>query len=160
MKSKVALVSIRKRVPSAAARCGTATIDGSAACVSLLAGYCSLLLLRFLSRLEGEDFLHLVGAQPILRRQVVRYRTAQQDGGALALIVTDIRPVQLVTDQRRDIGGEILRDVRRIDQPLVLEGLEPAQRVAHHDAGARQLAAVGAGAVQRGTEEQQARAGV
>src|SRR3546814_2965404 len=77
---------------------------------------------------EAGYGLVLVGPQRIDRGQVVGQVVTQQDRRALSLDISEVRPVLGVADQRRQIRREAARDSRRIDKPLQLEGLEPADR--------------------------------
>src|SRR3546814_6062053 len=73
--------------------------------------------------------------------------------------MSEVRPVLGVADQRRQIRREAARDSRRIDKPLQLEGLEPAEAIADDDPAPGRPADVSATPVERGAEEQQGIAG-
>src|SRR3546814_20513182 len=54
------------------------------------------------------------------------------------------RAVLAIADQRRQLGREMPRDRRRIGEPLILIGLEPAERIADHQPSADVRSPVGA----------------
>src|SRR3546814_14917240 len=81
------------------------------------------------------------------------YTTLFQDRRASALVIAEVRAVLAIADQRRQLGREMPRDRRRIGEPLILIGLEPAERIADHQPSADVRSPVGAGAVPRPSVE-------
>lgn len=83
----------------------------------------------------------------------------EQIGGAASFDIAEIGTMLGVADQRGKIGVEVPRDLRRIDQPLQLEGLEPAKTIADDDPASKIIADIGARAMQRSAEPDQRVAG-
>src|SRR3546814_19825442 len=66
----------------------------------------------------------LIGPKRVDRGKVLRHIVAQQDRGALAFDIAEVRAVLGVADQRGQRGREAPCDLRRIDQPLQFERSE------------------------------------
>src|SRR5690348_13095923 len=111
-----------------------------------------------LARLERGQRLDLVGAQFVGGGEILGHVVAQQDRRTLAFIIAEIGPMQLIAHERRQSRGKMPRDRRRVDEELVLVGLQPAKAVADDHAGAWLRGAVRAGAVQGRTEKEEGRA--
>src|SRR3546814_6825921 len=71
-------------------------------------------------------------------------RASEQEGRAAPFDIAEVWPVLRITDQRGQVRVEVPRDLGRIDEPLQLEGLEPAQAIADDDPAPRSVADVGA----------------
>src|SRR3546814_7028314 len=71
-------------------------------------------------------------------------RASEQEGRAAPFDIAEVWPLLRITDQRGQVRVEVPRDLGRIDEPLQLEGLEPAQAIADDDPAPRSVAAVGA----------------
>ena len=91
------------------------------------------------------------GRKASMRRDPFGHLVLQQDRGALAFVIAKVGAVLGVADQRRELGREVPRDRRRISEPLVLIGLEPAKAVADDRAPADLAAGIAAGAMKRRT---------
>src|SRR3546814_5496836 len=82
-------------------------------------------------------------------------RASEQEGRAAPFDIAEVWPVLRITDQRGQVRVEVPRDLGRIDEPLQLEGLEPAQAIADDDPAPRSVADVGARAMECAAEPDQ-----
>src|SRR3546814_20148299 len=69
--------------------------------------------------------------------------------------MAEVRAVLRISDQCRQVGIEMPRGLRRIDEPLRLIWLEPTEAIADDDATSRLVTVVGARAVYRSAEPDQ-----
>src|SRR3546814_13809298 len=85
---------------------------------------------------SDEQFrrLGLVGAESIDRRQVVRHVIPQEDRGTLPFDIAEVGPMPGIADHRGELSREAARHLWRVDQPLQLERLQPAEAVADDNA--------------------------
>src|SRR3546814_14237276 len=90
----------------------------------------------------------LIGPKRVDRGKVLRHIVAQQDRGALAFDIAEVRAVLGVADQRGQRGREAPCDLRRIDQPLQFEWLQPAETIADDDPAPGHCADISTAAVQ------------
>src|SRR3546814_15427449 len=80
---------------------------------------------------SDEQFrrLGLVGAESIDRRHVVRHVIPQEDRGTLPFDIAEVGPMPGIADHRGELSREAARHLWRVDQPLQLERLQPAEAV-------------------------------
>jgi len=86
---------------------------------------------------------------------MVGHAVAEQDRRTLSFDIAEVGPMLGVSDQRGQFRREVACHLRRIDQPLQFERLQPAQAITDDDASTRCGAGVAAAAVKSGSEEDQ-----
>ena len=75
-----------------------------------------------------KQFL-LVRPQRVARADPLGHVIAQQDRGAFAIVIAEIRTMLGITNECGQVGREGPRDLGRIGEPLVFVGLEPAKTI-------------------------------
>src|SRR5437868_9097310 len=113
------------------------------------------------SKLVGDECLDqrlLVRPKRVHGLERAARLAAKQDRRALSFIIAEVGTVLPVADQCCQIRGETGGNLRRISQPLVLVGLEPAKAVGDDRSPPRRSAFIAAGAMEGRAEEQERRA--
>jgi hypothetical protein len=68
----------------------------------------------------------LLGSQRIGSREISREIVTEKDRRILPFVIPQIRPVQAIADEARELMAKISSDMRRVAEPLVLEGFQPS----------------------------------